>query len=105
VLEARLAERLAVAAAGTADAIAAVLVPVGLPTARPAALAAEAVLTATRGDKKTRGGVVEYALPTAVGAMEPAGGRWAVPVPDALVREVLAPSWAPTAVPHAGVTA
>ena len=105
VLEARLAERLGIATEGTAATIEAALVPVGLPTGRPATLAPEAVLTATRGDKKSRGGVVEYALPLRVGAMEPAGGRWAVPVPDALVREVLVPGWTPSTAPNAGVTA
>jgi hypothetical protein len=34
--------------------------------------------------------VVEYALPRRIGAMAGEGGRWAVPVEDALVREVLA---------------
>jgi 3-dehydroquinate synthase len=105
VLEARLAERLGIAAEGTAASIEAALTPVGLPTGRPASLAAEAVLAATRGDKKARAGVVEYALPLRVGAMEPAGGRWAVPVSDALVREVLAPGWASTALPSRGASA
>ena len=105
VLEARLAERLGIATDGTASTIEAALAPVALPTGRPVTLSPDAVLTATRGDKKSRAGVVEYALPLRVGAMEPAGGRWAVPVPDALVREVLAPGWAPGAVPNAGVPA
>jgi 3-dehydroquinate synthase len=103
VLEARLAERLGVAADGTAHAIEAALEPVGLPTGRLASLAPEAVLAATRGDKKTRAGVVEYALPQRVGRMEPAAGRWAVPVPDALVLEVLVPAWAPSADRSAGL--
>jgi 3-dehydroquinate synthase len=103
VLEARLAERLGVAADGTAHAIEAALEPVGLPTGRLASLAPEAVLAATRGDKKTRAGVVEYALPQRVGRMEPAAGRWAVPVPDALVLEVLVPAWAPGADRSAGL--
>ncbi|GLC28448.1 3-dehydroquinate synthase [Roseisolibacter agri] len=92
-LEARLAERLGLAEPGTATTVAAALDRVGLPSGRPTALDPEAVLAATRGDKKSRAGVVEYALPRRIGAMEPAGGRWAVPVPDALVREVLAPAW------------
>ncbi|MDF1503249.1 3-dehydroquinate synthase [Roseisolibacter sp. H3M3-2] len=96
-LEARLAERLGVAEPGTATAVTAALTRGGLPTGRPATLDPEAVLAATRGDKKTRAGVVEYALPTRIGAMAECGGRWALPVPDALVREVLAPAWEPTA--------
>ncbi len=92
-LEARLAEALGVAEAGTANQVTAALARVGLPTGRPAALDPEAVLAATRGDKKTRAGQVEYALPTRIGATAEARGRWSLPVPDALVREVLAPAW------------
>jgi hypothetical protein len=47
------------------------------------------VLAATRGDKKARAGRIEYALPSRVGAMVEADGRWALPVPDALVLSVL----------------
>ncbi|MGZ8376467.1 MAG: 3-dehydroquinate synthase [Gemmatirosa sp.] len=94
-LEARLAEAMGMAESGTAALIARVLATAGLPTGRPATLDPAAVLAATRGDKKARAGVVEYALPVRIGAMAPADGRWAVPVPDALVREVLAPAWDP----------
>jgi 3-dehydroquinate synthase len=94
-LEARLAEALGIAEPGTAATLARVLDAAGLPSGRPAALDPAAVLAATRGDKKSRGGVVEYALPVRIGAMAPADGRWAVPVPDALVRDVLAPAWDP----------
>jgi 3-dehydroquinate synthetase len=94
-LEARLAEAMGMAESGTASRITRLLAAAGLPSGRPAALAPEAVLAATRGDKKARAGVVEYALPVRIGAMAPADGRWAVPVPDALVREVLAPAWDP----------
>lgn len=92
-LEARVAESLGMAEAGTAARLAAVLDAAGLPSGRPADLDPEAVLAATRGDKKARAGVVEYALPTRIGAMAAAGGRWAVPVPDEVVRAVLAPAW------------
>ena len=47
-------------------------------------------VAATRGDKKARGGVVEYALPRRVGAMAGEQSGWGVRVPDASVREVLA---------------
>jgi 3-dehydroquinate synthetase len=50
---------------------------------------AQAVLDRTRADKKARAGAVEFALPTRLGAMADAGGRWAVPVDPALVRAVL----------------
>lgn len=90
VLEARLAERLGVARRGVAAELEAMLRLAGLPVARPAALAPDQVLAATRRDKKVVGGAVSYALPSAIGAM--AGGErgWAIEVADGLVREVLA---------------
>jgi 3-dehydroquinate synthase len=89
-LESELAERLGLAACGTHADLCATLERAGLPTTRPAALAPDDLLAATRGDKKARGGVVEYALPRRVGAMAGEGSGWAVAVPDAAVREVLA---------------
>ncbi len=89
-LEAEGAERIGLADAGTAAAIRDALAAAGLPTRRPAALRPADVVAATRGDKKARGGVVEYALPTRVGAMVGAGGTWSVPLDDALVLELLA---------------
>ena len=47
------------------------------------------VVRATHTDKKSRGGRVEYALPLRVGAMNPADGRWSVPVSDDLATEAL----------------
>jgi 3-dehydroquinate synthase len=90
VLEAEAAERAGVADAGTAARVRASVLAAGLPGSRPAEVDAEAVLAATRGDKKVRAGTVEYALPARIGAM--AGGErgWSVPLPDALVRQVLA---------------
>lgn len=90
VLESRLAERLGIAVRGTAEALVSVLKRAGLPTARPASLDPIAVLAATRIDKKSRAGAVEYALPVRIGAMMEAGSHWSIPVDDALVREVLA---------------
>lgn len=89
VLEARLAERLGVAGHGTAGAIEHILGRAQLPTACPAGLGADTVLTATRLDKKSRAGSVEYALPSRIGAMADEGNTWSVRVDDALVREVL----------------
>lgn len=90
VAEARAGERLGITAPGVADRIAAAARSVGLPERRPADTPPAAILAHTRGDKKTRGGIVEYALPERIGAMHEASGRWAVPVPDAIVLEVLA---------------
>ena len=89
-VEAELAERAGVATSGTAGRVREALAVGGLPTALPAGLAPEEIVRRTRSDKKARAGVVEYALPTRIGAMAEAGGRWAVPLDDALVRAVLA---------------
>jgi 3-dehydroquinate synthase len=90
VLEARLAERIGVAEGGTARAIERVVRAAGLPSERPRAMTASAVLDATRHDKKSRGGAVAYALPARVGTMAGAERDWAIEVGDALVLEVLA---------------
>ncbi|AHG90069.1 3-dehydroquinate synthase [Gemmatirosa kalamazoonensis] len=89
-MEAEAAERAGIAVAGTADAIRATLDAAGLPRRRPAGMAPDAILEATRGDKKARAGRVEYALPERIGAMASAGGRWSMPLDDALLLEVLA---------------
>jgi 3-dehydroquinate synthase len=89
VLEARIAERLGVAQQGTAQRISAVLARAGLPVQRPAALPVDAIVDATRLDKKARGGRVEYALPARIGAMAGAESGWSLPVDDQLVHEVL----------------
>jgi 3-dehydroquinate synthase len=90
VLEARLAERIGVAEQGVSAEIEQILRRAALPVARPPYLDPDVVLAGTRTDKKSRGGGVEYALPTRVGQMADNGMTWAIPVDDALVREVLA---------------
>jgi 3-dehydroquinate synthase len=90
VLEARLAERMGVADRGTAAEIERILRRAELPVSRPAHLHADIVLEATRLDKKSRGGAVEYALPVRIGEMADNGMTWAIAVDDALVHEVLA---------------
>ena len=90
VLEARLAERIGVAESGTAAQIERILERAALPVCRPSFLHPDVVLQATRLDKKTRGGAVEYALPARIGEMADNGMTWAIAVDDALVREVLA---------------
>jgi len=88
-LEARLAERLGVAEPGTAAGVDDALDRAGLPAALPAGMDREAIVVATRGDKKARGGVAEYALPAALGRM--AGGErgWSIAVPEDEVRALL----------------
>jgi 3-dehydroquinate synthase len=90
VLEARLAERIGVAESGTAAEIERILRRAALPVARPSFLHPDVVLRATRLDKKSRGGSVEYALPARIGEMADNGMTWAIAVDDAVVREVLA---------------
>ena len=90
VMEARLAERVGVATPGVAVAVQDAVRRAGLPDRLPPGVSPAAVVQATRGDKKTREGAVRYALPRAIGAMEPAEGRWGVPVPAAVVEAVLA---------------
>jgi 3-dehydroquinate synthase len=82
VLEATIAERLTVAAPGTAKAIKDAVRAAGLPYAMPPGLDKDEILAATRGDKKARRGSVEYALPTRVGAMAGATSGWGIPVGD-----------------------
>jgi 3-dehydroquinate synthase len=89
-LEAMLAERIGVAEPGTADGIQAAVARAGLPSTRPADLDPERILHATRSDKKSREGVVEYALPRRIGAMAGEASAWGVRVGDADVRAILA---------------
>jgi 3-dehydroquinate synthase len=89
VLESAVAERLGVAEPGTTERVRAAVERTGLPARRPADQSPAEILSATRTDKKVRGGTVEYALPSRVGAMAGAECGWAVPVADEIVLEVL----------------
>jgi 3-dehydroquinate synthase len=88
-VEAAIAERLGVAAAGTADRIRDACAAAGLPTRRPPDLAPEAVLRATHGDKKGRAGRAQYALPAGIGGMAFGDLGWTAPVDDAVVLAAL----------------
>ncbi len=89
VHEAAIAEHLGIAERGTAARVAEVVRGAGLPHVRPSTVGVDDVLVATRGDKKSRGGHPEYALPRRIGGM--AGGErgWSIPVSDDVVREAL----------------
>jgi 3-dehydroquinate synthase len=89
VLEARLAEAIGIAEPRTAHRIMHLLETVGLPVGRPLPASPEALVRLTHGDKKARGGAVEYALPRRIGAMADGGGSWTLPVPDDEVLKVL----------------
>jgi len=101
VVEATAAERAGIAAAGIADAIRTALAAGGLPIATPSAFDADMILDAARLDKKARRGALEYALPREIGAMTEGGGRWTVPLPDALVHGAIEACRTPDAAPVA----
>src|SRR5438270_11005793 len=88
--EARLAEVLGIAAAGTADRIRKLLERYGLPLELPESATADALLATMQLDKKARAGTVRFALPEAVGRMHADGSSWTVTAPERVVREVLA---------------
>lgn len=91
VLEAQIAHRLGFATESMTREVTQAVTRAGLASALPRdrSLTADAILHATRGDKKARGGTVRYALPKAIGEMETADSRYSVPVADAVVLEVL----------------
>ena len=84
VLEARLGERLGMTAPATAARLRDTVARAGLPYELPRNLDPRRVLAATRGDKKVREGVVEYALIAEIGRAM-AGVR----APDETVLELL----------------
>jgi len=85
--EARLAEAIGVAAAGTATRVRAALAAYGLPLAPPPNVRADELLRIMQLDKKTRDGKVRFALLKNVGAMHgSATGGWTVAAPADAVR-------------------
>lgn len=88
--EAMIAAKLGLAAPALADQITAALGTLGLPLRPRHRLDVDAIVVATRSDKKARGGMAEYALLSDIGeAANPAGG-YGTPVPDGVVREAVA---------------
>jgi 3-dehydroquinate synthase len=85
MVEARIATLAGLADAALAESIAHVLRAATLPTAPPASMTSAKILEATRTDKKARGGIVEYALPRAIGEMAGADRGYALAVDDAVV--------------------
>ena len=70
VAEAKLAERLTVAAKGLSDAISEPLAELGLPIHIPKELPREELLRAMRVDKKKSNGVIRFALPVEIGKVD-----------------------------------
>jgi 3-dehydroquinate synthase len=89
VAEARIGEMCGVTEAGTSAALRSILASFGLPTALPPDIVVDRVLDATGSDKKGRMGRTEYVLLSRLGAVDPAGDRWAHPVADEIVRGAL----------------
>ena len=89
VVEARLAERIGLATDGLHIAVESAVNLAELPSSAPVGLSPDAIIAATYGDKKSRSGSVRYALPRAIGDMEPADGRWSIEISDSIVREIL----------------
>ena len=94
-LEAELAERAGIAARGTATTLRQVLRAAGLPTERPPGMDPRRIMELARGDKKARGGMIEFALPLEIGRMAGEERGWSIHVGDALVLEVLEERVAP----------
>ena len=89
VAESAIAERAGIAESGTSGQIAEAVGRAGLPVRLPVGMTPESIIGATRSDKKTRVGRVEYSLPRRIGEMAGSDSGWAVAVEDEIVREVL----------------
>jgi 3-dehydroquinate synthetase len=70
VAEAKLAERLTVAARGLSDTITEVLSTLGLPVQIPQALPRQEIIQAMRVDKKKNAKAIRFALPAEIGRVE-----------------------------------
>jgi 3-dehydroquinate synthase len=71
VIEARLAERLGIAAVGLSETIAVTLVKLGLPTKIPPDLPKDEIIHLIGYDKKMNSGIVCFALPVKIGEVKP----------------------------------
>ena len=88
-LEAEVGERSGITARGTADSIRRLLDGAGLPSARPRALEPDRIIEVARGDKKTRAGSIELAIPLGIGRMAAPDAGWTARIGEELIREVL----------------
>ena len=87
--EARLAEALGIAEAGTADRVQRLLARYSLPLDLPESATADSLVAAMQLDKKVRDGTVRFALPQTIGRMYADGQGWTVAAPEGVVRDVL----------------
>jgi 3-dehydroquinate synthase len=88
VLETRVAERMGVARAGTADQVAALLTSLGLPIAPPP-VDRDRMLNAMLTDKKNRGGVVYAAVIASFGTMARDGDSWTHALDLSVLSEIM----------------
>ena len=89
VVETRVAERMGITVAGTADQIAALLKSLGLPVAAPRGLDRIRILEAMHADKKNRDGLVHAALVSSFGTMAHDGQSWTHPLDLSALSEML----------------
>lgn len=89
-VEARIAGILGIADASLARSVDEALGAFGISLRPRVAIAPDAVLEATRADKKARGRTVEYALAAGIGRMAGADNGYGTRVPDSVVREAIA---------------
>ncbi len=78
--ETRIAIALGICDAALAPVLQDALHACALPTQVPSSLTVEAIVDATGNDKKSRAGIVEYALPARLGAMAGADREYGIPV-------------------------
>jgi 3-dehydroquinate synthase len=90
VAETAMAERLGLAEAGTHARTTALLTALGLPVTLPLPLPADAILAAMTADKKNRDAVIRFALPAAIGRMDPGEGRHTRSAPPETIHAALA---------------
>ena len=95
VYEARLAESLGIAAAGTAQRITRLLERLRLPVERPEGNRVDDLIEAMRADKKGRAGAIRFALPRKIGSIHgDATQGWTVAVEADHLRELFSPQQA-----------
>jgi 3-dehydroquinate synthase len=88
VLESRLAVGMGLLAGDVAERIESLLAGLGLPMRPPRGLRIGALLDGTTRDKKVRGGIVRYVVPSGLGR-HAGGGAFSVRVPRGRVRRIL----------------
>jgi 3-dehydroquinate synthase len=88
-LEAEVGERAGITAKGTADGIRRVLRAATLPVDRPRHMEPQRIIEVARGDKKARAGMIELAIPLALGRMAGEDSGWTIRIGEGLITEVL----------------